>query len=209
MNPQVLALLRELQQDQHRMQEQFAQQLEAVSRLSGDASAARSERDKARLDLERVQRLLAERQGAGGGGASCSNAVAHAGRHISGGGSEDADLLAVTTHMLPLGARHIPSRLGTPATSARGPPPPGLHRYAAAGEPMQAPLPARYRHQAVEPWQQGRKAQQGGAPAAASRQSAASWAAGQRGVQGRAKAAAAGTAAGSKASAPPAKGWRK
>ena len=208
MNPQVLALLRELQQDQRRMQEQFAQQLEAVSRLSGDASAARSERDRARLDLERVQRLLAERQGAGSGSGGGSGAAAYAGRHISGS-SDDADLMAVTTHVLPLGARHIPSRLGTPATSARGPPPPGLQRNAAA-EAVQAPLPARYRHQAVEPWQQGRKLQQGGAPAAASRLPAASGAtSGPRGSQGRARAAAGGAAAGSKGPALPAKGWRK
>ena len=174
-DPQVLALLRELQQEQQHMRQQVAQQLEAVGRLSGDAAAARSERDRARLDLERVQRLLAERQGAAAGAASVSGGPASAAvapLPLPPSTSE-GDLMAVTTHVLPLGAHRIPSRLGTPAASARGPPQPlGVHH----AEPLH--LPARHRQQAVEPWQQ----QQG--------PSAAAGAAKQGGIKQRAAGAA-------------------
>lgn len=137
-DPQVLGLLRELQQEQRRMREQ----LEAVA---GDATEARCERDRARQDLEQVQRLLAERQAgqqqgwAGMQGASLSS---------DGGG------LAVTSHVLPLGAARIPSRLGSPAA------PGGLPQ-----EVEGAPLPARYRQQPYQPWQ--KQEQRAGADAMA------------------------------------------
>lgn len=127
---QVLGLLREVQREQQRM---WAQ-LEAVA---GDVTAARSERDKARQDLERVQRLLAERQA----GQPQGWVAAQAAAHDIGFGS-DGGLLAVTSHVLPIGAARIPSRLGSPAAGS------AMHQ-----ELEGAVLPARYRQQPLEPWQ--------------------------------------------------------
>lgn len=141
-DPQVLSLLRDLAVEQQHMREQLAAQLQAVARLAGDATAARSERDRACQDLERVQRLLVERQQAGSSG-SCG-LTAH-------GSHGDEGVLSVTTHVLPLGMG-IPSRLGTPA--GNGSPP---QREA----PSHAALPARYRQQAAEPWQQQRQTRGG------------------------------------------------
>lgn len=193
-DPQVLALLRELQQEQQRMRDQLAAQLEAVSRLSGDASHARSERDRARQDLERVQRLLAERQG----GAALADGFSPV---AAGGGG---GLLDATSHVLPLGAHRIPSRLGSPAASARGPVPAGV--AAAGGAPAaarRAPLPARYHQQTEEPWQARQHQTQGqpqGRPAQrakwGTKQVAGAAGAPQQARQVQAKPA-------------PAKGWRK
>ncbi|PSC75117.1 hypothetical protein C2E20_1957 [Micractinium conductrix] len=146
-DPQLLAVLRELAEGQQRMQQHFAAQLQAVSQLSGDAAAARGERDRARTDLERVQRMLAERQLGGGA------AVGGYGGDRSMDSSDE--LLAVTSHVLPLGVG-IPSRLPT----ARGVPP-----------PVQPPAKA---------WQQQRQQQWGGGAARATPAAGA-----QPGRQGR------------------------
>ncbi|KAL4856899.1 hypothetical protein ACK3TF_002941 [Chlorella vulgaris] len=174
---QVLCLLRDLQLEQQRMRQQLAQQLDAVGRLGGDAAAARSERDRARVDLERVQRMLAQRQGAEAG----------AGRLAS-----EQDMGGVTTHVLPLAARQIPSRLGTPA-----------HCHSTCTADCQAEaaqqLPARYRQPAAEPWQQ-----QAVAAAAAQK--------GQRGARGAGRAGAKQVAGAGRdkqqLAAKPGKGWK-
>jgi hypothetical protein len=109
-----------------------------------------------------------------------------AGRQHGGGygGMEDSgELLAVTSHVLPLGVG-IPSRL----PSARGAPP---------------PLPARYRQQAAEPWEQqrggdgGRIKQAAGAPPGLGRQGRL----GATGLAGKSKLSAA-ASRGSAAAAP-------
>jgi hypothetical protein len=181
-DPRLLALLQEVQQEQRRLREQLTTHLGAAARLGGDAAAARSERDRARLDLERVQRLLAEGQGTQG---------------WEGLGGEQG-LLAVTTHVLPLGAHSIPSRLGTPAVE--GGAGRAQHGGQAAGPHH---LPARYRQQAEEPWQRQAAPPPRGAAAGRATQAAGSGA--SHGRAGRAKAAA-GT---SKAAAvPKSKGWQ-
>lgn len=151
--PQVAAMLRGLAAEQQQMREQLAVQLEAVTRLAGDASAARSERDRARQDLERVQRLLAERQQAGSHNSAGPAAF---------GSSGDEDMLSVTTHVLPLGMG-IPSRLGTPAGKGAQPQH-ELHNPSHTA----LPVPARHWQQAPEPRQALQQFRRGGAPSKAS-----------------------------------------
>lgn len=188
-DPQVLGLLREVQREQQRMREQ----LEAVA---GDVTAARSERDKARQDLQRVQRLLEERQAGGQQGWPAASASAHNASFDSDGG-----LLAVTSHVLPIGAACIPSRLGSPATGG------------AAQQGMEGvALPARYQQQPLEPWEK-QEQRAGGATAGrvAVQQSGASRAAGKRQGWGQPGAAlqAKGKAGPVAAKQAPARGWRK
>lgn len=188
-DPQVLGLLREVQREQQRTREQ----LEAVA---GEVTAARSERDKARQDLQRVQRLLEERQAGGQQGWAAASASAHNASFDSDGG-----LLAVTSHVLPIGAACIPSRLGSPATGG------------AAQQGMEGvALPARYRQQPLEPWEK-QEQRAGGATAGrvAVQQSGASRAAGKRQGWGQPGAAlqAKGKAGPVAAKQAPARGWRK
>ncbi|KAL4427716.1 hypothetical protein ABPG75_001805 [Micractinium tetrahymenae] len=185
-DPQVLVLLRNLAAEQQRMREQLATQLDAVARLAGDATAVRSERDRARQDLERVQHMLAERQQAVSG--SSGGFAAY-----SGGGEED--MLSVTTHVLPLGMG-IPSRLGTPAGKAA---------------PLQPALPARYREQALEPWQAQQQMRGGGAASKASGCAGAAAGSGRAGQAGKLSSSKGKTAVGAKApSGGAARGtWRK
>ncbi len=195
-NPQVLSMLRDLAAQQQHMREQLATQMEAVGRLAGDTTAARSERDHARLELERVQRMLAARQHAGGSGRGGLAAY---------GSPADEGMLSVTTHVLPLGTA-IPSRLGTPAGK-------GAQPQRAPHGPSHAALPPRYLQQAPEPWQAqqqprvsgaGRKASgRTGAAAAGGRADHAGALGGSSSSRGRAAGAAAKPAG-------PARGtWRK
>lgn len=193
-DPQVLALLREMQHEQQRMRDQLAAQLEAVSRLSGVAADARSERDRACQDLERVQRLLAERQGA----------------QWEGSAAGDQGMLAVTTHVLPIGAQRIPSRLGSPATSARGPPPAARSRQAQQ-DLQHAPLPARYRQQA-EQWQAHQQGHQQGQQGTAGRTGTSAKQVGAAGAAGGVRQGRQGAVGGQGKAGikpPPPKGWHR
>ena len=187
----VLELLREVQAEQWRMRGQLEA---AVSRLRSSvgaeaaASAHSSERDRTRSDLERVQRLLAGQQ-------QYQQCREH----------ESEDLQAVTTtHVLPLGARRIPSRLGTPALdSANAQPCPRQQQHAQQRHrPLN--LPARYRLEAIDPWQQRTSG-------AAATVTPAKQVAAPRGVWGRPPRMQGRPGAGMKsksAAAQHAKGWR-
>lgn len=195
-DPQVLSMLRDLAAQQQHMREQLAAQMEAVGRLAGDATAARSERDHARQELERVQRMLAARQHARGSGRGGLAAY---------GSPADEGMLSVTTHVLPLGTA-IPSRLGTPAGK-------GAQPQRAPHGPSHAALPPRYLQQAPEPWQAQQQPRVGGAGRKASGRTGAAAAGGRADHAGALSGSSSsrGRAAGAAAKpAGPARGtWRK
>ena len=93
--PQLASLLLTVQAEQSRLREQFAAQSSTVSQLQSDILAARQERDAARAQLERVQRLLAATPGASGSRIPLPPLHAEHGRPCSPGLNLDA--LAITT----------------------------------------------------------------------------------------------------------------
>lgn len=112
---EVANLLRGLQEEQARLRQQVAEQTAAVGQLQGDVKSALHERDQARKDLQRVQRMLENR-----GSGSTLNRTLQQGLSSWSVGDDREDgegfELAAASQLLPAAAARIPSH----PTTARG-----------------------------------------------------------------------------------------